>query len=208
MTIYESMVGIMRDVKSISKDSHNRQQGFKFRGIDAVYNELHGLLAKYGVFTTSKILSEHHEERRTKNGGVLIYRVYQIEYTFHAEDGTCVSSSVIGEGMDSGDKASNKAMAIADKYCLLQAFKIPTEEMTDPDSESHDIAAPEPTIKPGETDVTIEKVLEKMASAKTVEALTAFAGMARELPKDMQEVVRTEYNARKAKLQKGVENEF
>ena len=42
----------------------------------------------------------------------------------------------IGEGMDSGDKATNKAMAIAFKYACFQVFCIPTEEMNDPDSES------------------------------------------------------------------------
>ena len=44
----------------------------------------------------------------------------------------------LGEGMDSGDKASNKAMAIAYKYALFQVFCIPTEEMTDPDGESYE----------------------------------------------------------------------
>ena len=35
-----------------------------------------------------------------------------------------------------GDKATNKAMAIAYKYLCFQVFCIPTEEMTDPDAES------------------------------------------------------------------------
>ena len=39
--------------------------------------------------------------------------------------------------MDSGDKATNKAMAIAFKYACFQVFCIPTEEMKDPDAESH-----------------------------------------------------------------------
>ena len=47
---------------------------------------------------------------------------------------------VIGEGMDSGDKATNKAMAIAYKYACFQTFCIPTEEMKDPDSECHEVA--------------------------------------------------------------------
>ena len=66
----------------------------------------------------------------------------EIKYTFYAEDGTFVTAVVIGEGMDSGDKATNKAMSIAFKYALFQIFCIPTEEMADPDSES-----PEPAPK-------------------------------------------------------------
>ena len=37
--------------------------------------------------------------------------------------------------MDSGDKATNKAMSIAYKYACFQVFCIPTEEMMDPDAE-------------------------------------------------------------------------
>ncbi len=49
--------------------------------------------------------------------------------------------------MDSGDKASNKALSIAMKYALLQVFCIPTEDAKDPDADS-----PKPLPKP----VTIE----------------------------------------------------
>lgn len=42
---------------------------------------------------------------------------------------------VVGESMDSGDKATNKAMAIAFKYACFQTFCIPTESlMDDPDA--------------------------------------------------------------------------
>ena len=38
--------------------------------------------------------------------------------------------------MDSGDKASNKALSIGLKYAMLQVFCIPTEDDKDPDAES------------------------------------------------------------------------
>ena len=41
--------------------------------------------------------------------------------------------------MDSGDKATNKAMSIAFKYACFQVFCIPTEEMADPDAECHEV---------------------------------------------------------------------
>ena len=41
--------------------------------------------------------------------------------------------------MDSGDKATNKAMAVAFKYACFQIFCIPTEEMQDPDADSHNV---------------------------------------------------------------------
>ena len=47
--------------------------------------------------------------------------------------------------MDSGDKSTNKAMAVAHKYALLQTFCIPTEEIKDPDHEAHELAVKKKT---------------------------------------------------------------
>lgn len=127
----------MADIDAIGKNRNNASQGYKFRGVDDVYNELHSVLSKHKVFTVPKVLEDKTEERQTKSGGLLLYRVLKIEYTFFAEDGSSVTSVVIGEGMDSGDKASNKAMSVAHKYCLLQVFAIPTEEDKDPEVDSH-----------------------------------------------------------------------
>ena len=136
MNIYESIAAIMQEGYVISKDKKSQQQGFRYRGIDDVMNTFQPLLSKYKVFCVPEVMAREREERRTNKGTALIYSVLTIRYTFYAEDGTSVSSVVIGEGMDSGDKASNKAMAIAMKYAMFQVFCIPTEEMPDPDAET------------------------------------------------------------------------
>ena len=51
MNIYQAISAVMADVEAIKKDKDNRQQGFKFRGIDDVYNAVHPILAKHGVFS-------------------------------------------------------------------------------------------------------------------------------------------------------------
>jgi hypothetical protein len=135
------MCKILRDIGGIEKKDRNQLQNFNFRGIDAVYNELHPHLARNNVFCLPKVLEEKTEERQTKKGANLIYRILKIEFTFCAEDGSSVSATVIGEAMDSGDKAANKAMAIAHKYALLQIFCIPTEEQKDPDYDSWQVEA-------------------------------------------------------------------
>jgi hypothetical protein len=126
----------MAEIGAIGKDQTNKQQGFKYRGIDDVMNALQPVLVKYGVFVVPEVMEQSREERQTKTGSNLIYSVCTIRYTFCASDGSNVSAVVIGEGMDSGDKATNKAMAIAFKYACFQVFCIPTEEMKDPDSET------------------------------------------------------------------------
>lgn len=133
MNIFESITKIMEEVPAISKDKVNSQQHFKFRGIDDVMNALQPLLAKYKVFIVPQMLEQKREDRTSSKGGNLIYSICTIKYIFYAEDGTYVEAITVGEGMDSGDKATNKAMAIAMKYALFQVFCIPTEEMKDPD---------------------------------------------------------------------------
>jgi hypothetical protein len=65
----------------------------------------------------------------------------KMQYTFFADDGSSVKAVVMGEGMDSGDKASNKAMAVAHKYAIVQMFAIPTEDDKDPENDSHETVA-------------------------------------------------------------------
>ena len=110
-----------------------------YRGIDDVMNALQPLLAKYHIFVVPEVLEQQREERQTARGGLLLYSICRVKYTFYAEDGSSVSAVVIGEGMDSGDKATNKAMSVAFKYACFQVFCIPTEEMKDPDAETHDV---------------------------------------------------------------------
>ena len=138
--IYKKITAVMSELNAISKDNENRQQGFKFRGIDDVLNELHPRLAKHGIFIVPEVLEERREERQTKTGGVMTYVILKIKYTFFAEDGSNIVAIMIGEGADSGDKASNKAQSIALKYACLQVFAIPTADNKDPDGENYDLS--------------------------------------------------------------------
>lgn len=136
MNIFQSITKILEEVPAIGKTKTNKIQNFKFRGIDDVMNTFQPLLAKHKVFIVPQVLEQTREERQTSKGGNLIYSICKIKYIFYAEDGSSIEAIVVGEGMDSGDKATNKAMAIAMKYAMFQVFCIPTEEMKDPDSDT------------------------------------------------------------------------
>lgn len=136
--IYQNIIKAMNEVNSISKDNYNTLQKFKFRGIDDVMNAMHPILSKNNIFVTPEVESFEREERTSKNGGLIIYTIATIKFTFYAEDGSNIVVKVIGEAMDSGDKGMNKAMSIAYKYALFQVFCIPTED--DPDKDSYTLA--------------------------------------------------------------------
>lgn len=140
--IYQAITDIMSEGYAITKDKRNAQQGFQYRGIDDVLNTFQPLLAKHHVFVVPEVLDQQRQERTTGKGGSLLYSLLRMRYTFYAEDGSSVSAVVVGEGMDSGDKASNKAMSVAMKYAMFQVFCIPTEEMQDPDAETPEPSKP------------------------------------------------------------------
>lgn len=140
MNIYESLTKAMAEVEPIGKNKINEQQKFRYRGVDDVMNALQPVFVKYHIFAVPEVLEQIREERKSAKGNNLIYSIIKTKYTFYAEDGSSVSAVVVGEGMDSADKASNKAMAVAFKYACFQLFCIPTEETApDPDGETPDV---------------------------------------------------------------------
>ena len=144
-TIYMQIARILADLPAIGKNQRNQQQGFSFRGIDDVLDALNPLLAKHGVFFVPTVLERQESARQTRNGGTMWVVDLHVQYTFYGPSGDSIVASGWGEGTDSGDKATQKAMTGAMKYVLFQVFAIATNEQAESDS---DHTTPEPTTRP------------------------------------------------------------
>ena len=171
--VFTAIAKVMAELASsgISKDRKNDQQGYKFRGIDDVYNALAPLLSKHGLVILPRCLSREVVERQTQRGGTLFYVNVDVEFTFAcAEDGSFWTVRMPGEAMDSADKATNKAMSAAYKYACLQAFCIPTEGDNDADATTHQVAA-----KPAKA--AAAPLLLGADEAKTITDLAAKVGV-------------------------------
>lgn len=145
MEIYKAINKVQAELASIglAKDRKNTMQGYNFRGIDDVYNVLSPLLAKHGLCILPRVLNREVTTHVTPKGGTLFYVAVEVEFDFvSAEDGSKHIVKTFGEAMDSGDKATNKAMSAAYKYAAFQAFAIPTEGDNDADAYTHEVAAP------------------------------------------------------------------
>lgn len=70
MNIFESITKIMEEVPAIGKEKVNKQQGFKFRGIDDVMNALQPLLAKNKVFIVPEILEQKEKKEPHQKEGI------------------------------------------------------------------------------------------------------------------------------------------
>jgi len=146
MKVYKAIENVMRDLGSegIGKNKQNKMQNYAFRGIDDVLNALNPILSKHGLIICPRVLTRETVERQTKSGGALFYTFVHAEFDFIcSEDGSKHTASTMGEGMDSSDKSTNKAMSAAYKYAAFQTFCIPTEAV-DSEIESHEVA---PVVK-------------------------------------------------------------
>lgn len=141
-SVFERMVAILDELPAIGKTQKNQQQGFNFRGHDDVLNALNPLLAKHGVFIIPDVLERIPAERQTKSGSTMYEVNLHVRFFFYGADGDSFTASTWGEGTDSGDKATNKAMTMAFKNVLIQAFAINTSDNVDADHH-----APEETTR-------------------------------------------------------------
>jgi hypothetical protein len=193
--IHAALLAVMADVGAVRKSEKNTAQGFNFRGIDNVTNAVYPAFVKHGVFVTPQVLDHAYEVVAVGAKQSQMTRVMlEVAFTFHAADGSSITSTVRAEAMDSGDKATAKAMSVALRTCLLQTLMLPTDE-TDPDHDSYErgsgpVAAPQkPTSRsmaPASSTGALnksqviwgEKQARKMSHANLLDAARKITGRA------------------------------
>lgn len=218
--IFTLIPKVMADIGAIGKDRKNEKQGYKFRGIDDVYNAANSALSKNGVFSVPTVMEETRSERTNSNGTLLFSVFMKIKYTFYAPDGSFIESIISSEAFDSGDKATNKALSAAQKYAFLQIFCIPTEEPKDSEIDDHVIVAKVETrghVSTEETFAEIEKpkkirsdwyyeLRDGILAATSPESLThvaeAIKAHADKLSNDEMKDLRSQYKTHNNKLVK------
>lgn len=152
MKFYQAINAVQRALSKIGIGKDGEASGFgagyKFRSIDSVYNTLSPLLSEHGLVIIPRCM-EREESQRQSGPKTLYFVVVRMEFDFVcAEDGSKHTACTYGEAMDSGDKATNKAMSIAYKYACFQTFAIPTEGDNDPDATIHEPAPTRQQQKP------------------------------------------------------------
>ena len=169
--IYAAMSGVMAEIGAIAKAGENRAQGFKFRGIDDVYNAVHGAMIKHQVFCIPRVLTRTETIGETKQGSKSFRVILEMEFDFATIDGSIVTvGPIFGEAMDTSDKATNKANSACHKYAFLMTFAIPTRDLEDADHDSPEeigpfmqrlrpaIPPPSPSTTGGLTDAQIKRI--------------------------------------------------
>jgi len=176
---------VMKEVQPVAKTDRNVAQNFNFRGIDAVVNAVSPALKKYGVIVIPNVVTYDYSSvevgiKRTQMGHARL----TVEYSFYGPMGDFLTTCVASEAMDSGDKATAKAMSVAFRIALLQALALPTDE-ADPDHDTYERSAPIKLLTDAELDQlslevnsiqTVDKLREVYASNKLYLAQTLIDG--------------------------------
>jgi len=124
--VHKAVLDVMAAVGAVGKGS--MQQGFAFRGIDAVLNSVSPAMQAHGI-TVHPAKVEHHRGVQQFSGGKTGSQIDVIvDYVFTGPDGSTFTTQVAAEANDVSDKATAKAMSVALRTCLIQTFAIPTEE--------------------------------------------------------------------------------
>lgn len=131
MNIYEKIAAIMQDVQYLAKDDHVKfgQTSYKALSEEKVTSIMRAELMKY------KLVVFPIEQSASRSGNIshvdVKYRMVNVE---NPEEYIEIASA--GDGADTQDKGSGKAMTYAFKYMWLRTFALPTGE--DPDKISSD----------------------------------------------------------------------
>lgn len=129
MNIYQRINAVMQDIQYLTKDDRVEYKNTKYKAIseEKVTTAVRSSMMKNGLVMFPIQQSISRDEQITT-----VNVTYQMVNMDNPDEMILIASS--GQGYDSQDKGSGKAMTYAFKYALLRTFMIPTGE--DPDKVS------------------------------------------------------------------------
>jgi len=135
--IYAAILGVMNDVQGVGKhgqmDPAARMGNYRYQRYDDLKRELGAAFRTHGVFLQSTTTNMANE--RIGEGGRMSRVVLSVTYRFTSlVDGSELAFDSHGESIDKSDKATGKAMTMALKTALIQAFMLAAEDIEDPDA--------------------------------------------------------------------------
>ena len=143
MNIFQKLEAITNELGFVAKNLNvavSKNNSYKATGEVDVLEAVKPLENKYGVYsyaTNREIIANDILTQNTQYGErTSLFLRMKVTYRFVNTDNPkdYIETISFAEGIDSGDKASGKAMTYADKYALMKTYKISTGE--DPDQKA------------------------------------------------------------------------
>lgn len=190
MNLYQRLAAATTEMETVAKNLNvdtGKNKSYKAVSERDVIDAVKKVEARHGIYSfpvQRKIIESEVLETETQYGKKTTFflRVETV-YRFLNVDNPVeyIDVTSYGDGMDSGDKATGKAMTYADKYALMKAYKISTGD--DPDqtaSEDTTYTRKAPQKIQKEEPVVIQTKPEDLidgAHVQTIEAVIARKGL-------------------------------
>lgn len=133
--VIEALARCVADVRAVGKAGYNKEQNYNFRGVDAVVNAVHPVLAQHRVVFVPHAATPRYTPVTAKSGKAGRFVDLELTYRIYGPGGATdyIDAVVFGESADYGDKATAKAFSVGYRICLLQVMNLPTDD-PDPDA--------------------------------------------------------------------------
>lgn len=130
--VHVAWARVMADVQSISKADRRDDVGgrYNFRGVDRVVNAVGPALRRHGVLVLpTRVLSVDYREARTAKGTAMQDCTVLVQWTVIGPAGDQLPPmESAGQATDTQDKATSKAISVAQRVLFLASLQIPTQD--------------------------------------------------------------------------------
>lgn len=130
ITIHDRIHKMLTALGAVGKDGLHPHHKFRFRSIDQCLNAMAPALRIAGLTP-----SVTHELLKLDDNAGRVRVIVKTTFRLSCAEGGWESTG-IGEGIDSQDKATNKAMSAGFKYAVFQGLVIPYEDAMSDDSDA------------------------------------------------------------------------
>lgn len=211
--IYKRMLAIQSELATVAKNltvSTGGKSSYRAVGEKDILDAVKPLEQKYGVYSypvDRDIVDSGEMEKQGSNGYSTISRYLRIRtvYRFVNIDNPDDHIDILSyaDGIDSGDKATGKAMTYCDKYALMKAYKISTGE--DPDQKASEEYTAVKKDRPSTQDLVMLRAMSADGTINEMKVLEYYNVQSfEELSKaQAKEVMKVGYQKRAVKASEG-----
>lgn len=129
--IHEAINAVMQEVGYVQKQSSDTLK-YTYTGEASLIEAIRPSMVRHGLYMYLYHIEKiYRDAYTTKSGTAMVNTLEHCTFRMTHISGEFIEVNVTGEGADSGDKSSNKALTGAFKYALRQTFCIETGD--DPD---------------------------------------------------------------------------
>ena len=132
MTVFQAINEVSKRVGSLAKEGFNSHQQYNFRGIDQLITAVQPVLNEVGLVIIPRVITHESMDRHTDKN-IQRWCTVEVQYTLVGPAGDTTEAVMVGEAVDTADKAMNKAMSNAAKYFYFQTFWFGVGGMDDGD---------------------------------------------------------------------------